>query len=187
MTATCEACDRPATQNRLRYCSDKCRCWARLHPGEKRPSGRVCRGCGAGIDHMITKAVYCTQACGQRHRDHVALDALRRRSARSCAQCGKGFIPARSNTICCSVRHYRTWYQKQRAARQKAVGFLAFTADQLAARMSMFSGCWMCGAEATQIDHVKPLVAGGWHILANLRPACGPCNARKGGRWPLAA
>lgn len=45
--------------------------------------------------------------------------------------------------------------------------------------------CWMCGADADTMDHVKPLRAGGPHILANLRPACRPCNSRKGARWPV--
>lgn len=184
---TCEACDRPATQFRQRFCSDKCRSWARTHPNEKRPTGRSCRGCGVNIDHTITKATYCTQACGQRHRDLLAQERRKAASRKPCAQCGEMFTPTRRNSICCSVRHYRTWFQKNRTARQKAAGSLPFTAEQLAARLSMFPGCWMCGGAADQVDHVKPLVAGGWHILANLRPACGSCNASKGGRWPLAA
>lgn len=43
--------------------------------------------------------------------------------------------------------------------------------------------CWMCGDIGTAIDHVKPLAKGGLHMLANLRPACGPCNSRKRDRW----
>ena len=45
--------------------------------------------------------------------------------------------------------------------------------------------CWMCGAEATEIDHVKPLSAGGSNWPANLRPACHPCNRAKSNHWPL--
>jgi 5-methylcytosine-specific restriction endonuclease McrA len=41
----------------------------------------------------------------------------------------------------------------------------------------------MCGGPATSIDHVKPLSKGGQNLLANLRPACISCNARKGGKW----
>lgn len=51
----------------------------------------------------------------------------------------------------------------------------------------MFPGCWMCGGEWAEIEHVKPLALGGPHILANLRPSCGPCNRRKGAHWPGAA
>lgn len=50
----------------------------------------------------------------------------------------------------------------------------------------MFAGCWVCGGEATQVDHVKPIAAGGAHILANLRPICGQCNQRKKDKWPYA-
>jgi 5-methylcytosine-specific restriction endonuclease McrA len=45
--------------------------------------------------------------------------------------------------------------------------------------------CWMCGAAATEIDHVKPIDKGGAHILCNLRPACRPCNSRKAAKWPI--
>ena len=38
----------------------------------------------------------------------------------------------------------------------------------------------MCGTEATAIDHVKPIARGGSNWPANLRPACTPCNSRKG-------
>lgn len=44
--------------------------------------------------------------------------------------------------------------------------------------------CWMCADPAVEWDHVKPLSCGGSHCLANLRPACRSCNARKGNRWP---
>jgi 5-methylcytosine-specific restriction endonuclease McrA len=46
--------------------------------------------------------------------------------------------------------------------------------------------CWICGiADATEEDHVKPISRAGWHCLANLRPVCHSCNARKRGAWPL--
>lgn len=58
--------------------------------------------------------------------------------------------------------------------------------DDLKARMSMFGhSCWMCGCEEEAIDHVKPLSAGGQHILSNLRPICAPCNHKKHASWPL--
>ena len=51
--------------------------------------------------------------------------------------------------------------------------------------------CWMCGrlldirAPRTDpahlhMDHVIPLAAGGLNCAENLRPACAPCNRRKG-------
>jgi 5-methylcytosine-specific restriction endonuclease McrA len=65
--------------------------------------------------------------------------------------------------------------------------------EQAAARWAMYGGrCWMCGATATDDDHVKPLSTrrmppgsqGGSNWPANIRPACGPCNSRKHDRWP---
>ena len=77
---------------------------------------------------------------------------------------------------------------KVKEVRRKGAPTIPFTVAQLEDRLSMFAGCWMCGCEldgGMHIDHVKPLSKGGWHCLANLRPACGPCNLSKGAKWPL--
>jgi 5-methylcytosine-specific restriction endonuclease McrA len=73
---------------------------------------------------------------------------------------------------------------RRRAAREAAAPGFA-TPEQLAARWAYYSGrCWMCGGAAEHMDHVKPLAAGGAHWPSNQRPACWPCNQRKGARWP---
>lgn len=55
----------------------------------------------------------------------------------------------------------------------------------IAARRELYGNrCWMCGADAQAMDHVKPIAAGGSNWPANLRPACKPCNSRKGAKWP---
>src|ERR1700729_2048008 len=59
------------------------------------------------------------------------------------------------------------------------------TRSQLAARWTYYGGkCWLCGRPATMFDHVKPLAHGGSNWPANQRPACWPCNRRKGQQWP---
>jgi 5-methylcytosine-specific restriction endonuclease McrA len=73
---------------------------------------------------------------------------------------------------------------RRRRARKASVLCLPFTADQLAARLSMYPGCWMCGGLKESVDHVKPLSKGGAHILANFRPACWSCNSSKSDTWP---
>jgi 5-methylcytosine-specific restriction endonuclease McrA len=35
------------------------------------------------------------------------------------------------------------------------------------------------------MDHVKPIDQGGSNWPANQRPACWPCNRKKGARWPF--
>lgn len=76
--------------------------------------------------------------------------------------------------------------QNRRRARLADALTVDFTTSDLELRMSMFGfACWMCGGPFEDIDHVKPLAAGGAHILANLRPSCHSCNASKGANWPL--
>jgi 5-methylcytosine-specific restriction endonuclease McrA len=42
--------------------------------------------------------------------------------------------------------------------------------------------CWICGAPATEVDHVVPLATGGTDHPANLRPACRHCNRSRGAK-----
>lgn len=54
------------------------------------------------------------------------------------------------------------------------------------ARWAYYGGrCWMCGQVADTWDHVKPRSRGGPDLASNLRPACFPCNMRKGPAWPV--
>jgi 5-methylcytosine-specific restriction endonuclease McrA len=80
----------------------------------------------------------------------------------------------------------RGFYRKHgglRRARLKGLLTFPFTDAQLTQRLSMQSGCWMCGEEGTQVDHVKPVARKGAHILANFRPACRSCNSAKRDKW----
>lgn len=63
------------------------------------------------------------------------------------------------------------------------VPFLPYTEEQLAARLSIFPGCWICGGPKECTDHVKAIGIGGWDALSNIRPACKSCNASKASRW----
>jgi 5-methylcytosine-specific restriction endonuclease McrA len=53
----------------------------------------------------------------------------------------------------------------------------------IAARMSMWPGCWICGGPKQAVDHVKPRSRGGADLLCNYRPICTRCNSRKNNRW----
>jgi len=60
------------------------------------------------------------------------------------------------------------------------------TEAKITARFAYFGWrCWMCGGEAQERDHVKPVSKGGLHIPANIRPICRSCNRSKKDRWPL--
>jgi 5-methylcytosine-specific restriction endonuclease McrA len=76
--------------------------------------------------------------------------------------------------------------QRRDRARKLATSVVRITPDLLAAKLAYWGWrCWLCGGEPTTWDHVKPSTKGGPHILANLRPACQPCNTRKLNRWPF--
>jgi len=69
-------------------------------------------------------------------------------------------------------------------ARKKEATVVPVTVEQVVAKLSMWGNrCWMCGGAFDSVDHVKPLAKGGAHVLANLRPACRSCNAKKNARW----
>ena len=81
-------------------------------------------------------------------------------------------------------------YARQKSSRRKAMRRGAsigdITPSGLASRIAYYGGkCWMCGAQYAHLDHVKPLSKGGAHMLANLRPACAPCNLAKSDKWPF--
>lgn len=81
--------------------------------------------------------------------------------------------------------------ESRRRAQKRGADADLITADDLAALLQAYDGlCWICGVSLTgdeplHWDHYKPLAAGGDHTLANLRPACGPCNVRKNNLWPV--
>ena len=45
-----------------------------------------------------------------------------------------------------------------------------------------YPDCMMCGAPATEVDHITPLRAGGTHDAENLQSLCHACHSRKTAR-----
>lgn len=74
---------------------------------------------------------------------------------------------------------------RRRYAKKRSVAIGTVTVKSIEQRMSVWGNkCWMCGGPFENVDHVKPLAAGGAHCLANLRPACKRCNCTKSSKWP---
>lgn len=81
------------------------------------------------------------------------------------------------------MREYMRSYARVRRSRMASLT-VAFSPEAMQARMDYYGNrCWMCGGAFQHIDHVKPVSKGGPHMLANLRPACGPCNRSKSAKW----
>jgi len=95
----------------------------------------------------------------------------------------------------CRIHYYQIWRvdnaDKLRNARHRRRTRMAgnptgqVTEAGLLAKVEFWGRrCWMCHGPYEAIDHVKPVVAGGGHLLCNLRPACTRCNSSKGTKWP---
>jgi len=163
-------------------------------PDRRKPDGRqpICRACAnAAYRRSAAKPAVKARRSEARARWSAANPE---RQAVLRAGSSRRFASARAKELA----RQRRWYhaggaplalakKRRRRAAKRGARCVPFTPEQLAARLSMFRGCWVCGGAADTVDHVKPLTAGGWHCLANLRPACRPCNARKGTRWPYVA
>lgn len=76
-------------------------------------------------------------------------------------------------------------YARKRRATMKSP--IHVSLDGLAMKLLYWGNrCWICNVSNPDCwDHVKPLSKGGLHILANLRPACRSCNAKKHAKWPF--
>jgi 5-methylcytosine-specific restriction endonuclease McrA len=69
---------------------------------------------------------------------------------------------------------------------------IPFTQDQWVQKCDYWGNkCYLqipgiCTGGADSMDHVKPVLAGSppVHMLANMRPACRPCNSSKSNKWP---
>lgn len=85
---------------------------------------------------------------------------------------------------------YNIAYVTRYRSRKRGVKCVPYTPAQVQAKISYWGWrCWICKeiiSGPVDMDHVKPISKGGPDCLANLRPACGPCNRRKSGKWPFA-
>lgn len=130
-----------------------------------------------------TSTLASKRAYYEAHRDRLK-QATKTRAALDPAKHAAGIAAAKAK----KPDHYRALAAKntsRRRARQATAASVPFTAPQLLQRMAYFGDrCWICRGPRQAVDHVKPIAAGGPHMLANLRPICTPCNSRKAGRWP---
>jgi 5-methylcytosine-specific restriction endonuclease McrA len=150
-------------------------------------------GCGNSIDHMAITALTCDINCRYWAKRHPG---VLKPEGKVCAQCGVDISRRGSRAIYCSIpcrdkspdylANARANAKRRRATLDGNV-CIPFTDDQLAQRMSMYgSRCYICTSNhRVTVDHVKPVLHGGPHMLANLRPMCKSCNAIKNAVWPM--
>ncbi len=103
------------------------------------------------------------------------------------------FYWAHHEELCAYMRQYGkahpeaicAYAARRRALERGAQGYNYTTSDMVLARWGMWGNhCWICGNDAEETDHVKPLAKGGAHWPCNLRPICRACNLNKNAKWP---
>lgn len=131
-----------------------------------------------GCDRFFKSKGYCEAHYLQLREDRPFTAISSRQSTKgicSIQDCGNKIYQIR---LCKShfskqVRHNR------RTADGKATAF------QIYQRFQMFgSRCWICrDNKQLEIEHVKPISAGGSNWPSNIRPVCRSCNIKKGSKW----
>lgn len=135
--------------------------------------------------------------CGlhlQRFRRHGDVDVSKRAANGTYGKtmCSRENCDVVAKTMGLCQKHYRQdnadryalhAANRRAAKRQRSVGDISWTAMQ--EKFAYWGNkCWMCASsDRLTIDHVKPLSKGGWHVLANIRPACLSCNCSKNSKW----
>lgn len=119
----------------------------------------------------------CSKVASAKHAKHTGYAAIR------------AWAKLNTDKISVAKKKYRSTEKGKVSSRKDAMlrrarkidaSSVAFTASELAQKMSMYGNrCAYCYGEFHHVDHVIPLSKGGLHILSNLRPACRACNCSK--------
>jgi 5-methylcytosine-specific restriction endonuclease McrA len=146
-----------------------------------------CMSCGVDISHRRKGSKYCgSQTC---KRKQMSVNAKNYRSRQGGTDPKfKERIAALNNRKSTDSR-FRKELQRRDGAKRRGAKRGHRRVDQLdlAGKLSYWGfKCWMCRTHLSEVtwDHVKPTSRGGADELANLRPACRPCNTRKNNTWP---
>jgi 5-methylcytosine-specific restriction endonuclease McrA len=198
-TRVCYPCGIPLdnTDVRRKYCSGRCKEWARLHPGMKRYSteDRKCLyiGCRKSLNHRRIDVSFCDQLCYARFifgRPAVPLSLV--------CECSTVFTPCNLRQHFCSKpcsqrAAGRKWRAKNPVYVRQVQHFrrLQITSHPDSVKVTYrdwqklcrrYRGCCAYCGKATpspHMDHVVPINKGGRHGIGNILPACLKCNISK--------
>ena len=143
---------------------------------------KICKSCGAEkviSDYYVRKDGWVFSRCkqcylsGDKRRGEFA-DHQHKEHAR------KQKAAWRSNR----PEYDRAQKANSRASKMGVDGVLA--PDQIKAVWDRWNGCcWICGHQANQLDHFRPLNkrAGGTNTPDNVRPICNSCNQKRDHGW----
>lgn len=125
----------------------------------------------------------------QRRRERPPDPEVSRAQKRRYYEANRERIKQATRTYALTHPESATESKRRHKALKKSQAIGVITPGLLAGKLAYWGWrCWIaglaCKVEPDHWDHVKPLTKGGAHVLANLRPACGPCNMSKRNRWP---
>lgn len=85
-------------------------------------------------------------------------------------------------------RRYKLSPEKDQAKARNRRGRIAggiITADEWASLLELYGGKCLCceSTDSITMDHIKPLSAGGMHVIPNVQPLCRSCNSKKRGSY----
>jgi 5-methylcytosine-specific restriction endonuclease McrA len=210
----------PKTKDRLSFCGRECSIANqkanRLSPeelkrrlAERQAAKRVvlkalpCKQCSTAFLPKNSRQTLCSYECRVLSSRCSAVDYAKRndtrdRKPRSCAECGKLFVPEYGNkkrTFCsesCRCKSTKRTARKVGKARKRAATVEYVNPTKVFDRDGW--RCQLCGCStprrlrgtlvdrAPELDHIIPLAAGGEHSYRNTQCACRACNIAKGAR-----
>lgn len=185
VTVPCSWCGQPCQKRKderrfkVQFCSYDCRSAHRKATGhgEKLPTK-----CRLPLDHPVMLRITEERKAAKSARVERVKRRIEWRTARECPGCGCTFSPLWTpNMLTCSKRCARRVHRwRRRAAEVNAPGSWVWSDFMRVAQRFGFR-CAYCGDKpgALDPDHVVPLSRGGYNSVANLLPACRPCNADK--------
>lgn len=143
---------------------------------------RTCLTCGAEFEPKYRRR-YCDDRCRR---------SFYKAERRAWYQAWASLNPERRAQLNREWREKNPLRVKEHSSARRArefgnPGFVRFSDREIAGMLNRFGHrCAYCGGSGgshpLELDHIVPLARGGRHALANIQPACKPCNISKHGR-----
>jgi len=191
--STCVSCK--ASNPQLYYWSESQNTWRkRLKPLS---TEKQCRFCGGTFNPTIELEVYCTDRCQAERR----VRAIRQIGfGWFVCPCGEVFLRTGTERgkqcYSCSRAAFLKSQKMSQMRRRAAIYGLP---NEKINPIEVFNDegwkCYLCGCDcvphtgkyqsnAASLDHVIPIIKGGWHVRSNVRCCCLHCNSKKREKIP---
>ena len=208
VTRACEYCGTDLGQCHWlrKYCGNSCKNSALWRKHNPRTPAERCAWCDTKMVGKKPHAVYCTRRCksfaSHARRGRSTPEENKARYQREKKRRKQYAVDRYWEDPEAGRQYSRQWRKENPEKRQiqhqrrrallLACAKSAVTAELWQQKCAYWGDkCYLqipgrCTGAAETMDHVKPLStkSPSAHMLANLRPACKPCNSSKNDKWP---